>query len=183
MTRTEATTNDASLAVAVLCLGLIGGSALLAANWVGVRNEATFERHATTATAVVLETGDPDRSPGSIDVLVFPSERRHRFEVGSSEDYEVGQRVRVLVDRNDPDQMRLVGEWVNFVSTPIEAVSVLGFGAAIVAIPCGLWMLVWGYRTRRRASRVDPVRPEALTSQWRGMGPVAEGIGVERTEP
>jgi hypothetical protein len=121
-----------------------------------VRNEAAFGRHATTATAVVLETGDPDRTPGSIDVLVVASERRHRFEVWSSEDYEVGQRVSLLVDRNDPDRMRLVGEWVNFVSTPIEVVSILGFVAVIVAIPCGLWMVVRGCRTRRRAQRGRP---------------------------
>ena len=164
MPRTEATTKDVARGVAVLCLGLIGGGAWWAANGVRERNEATFARHATTAPAVVLETGDPDRIPGSIDVLVVTSERRHRFEVWSSDDYEVGQRVSVLVDREDPDRMRLVGEWVNFVSTPIEVISVLGFLAVIVAIPYGSWKVVRGYRTRRRARRVDPNRPEAAAS-------------------
>ena len=164
MARTEATTNEVATGVAVLCVGLIGWGAWWAADGVGVRNEATFGRHATIAPAVVLETGDPERIPGNIDVLVIAGERRHRFEVWSSEDYEVGQRVSVLVDRDDPDRMRLVGEWVNFVSTPIEVLSVLGFLAVIVSIPCGSWLLVRGYRTRRRAPRGDPDPPEAPTS-------------------
>ena len=161
-------------------LGLMGWSAWWAANGVGVRNEATFGRHATTAPAVVLETGDPDRIPGSIDVLVVASERRHEFEVWSSEDYEVGQRVSLLVDRNDPDRMRLVGEWVNFVSTPIEVVSVLGFLAAIVAIPCGLWTVVRGYRTRRRGPAGRPGPTGRAHVAQRGMGSTTAGVGSER---
>lgn len=138
--------------LSVLPVGLFGWVVFLP-GLAAERNEAAFARHARAEPAVVLETnGLAGIGPGGSVHVRLANEREEWFEAWDPDDYTVGRAVTVLVDRDNPDRMRLAGEEADFVSLPLELLFAVACVTTVVAVPVGLWLLV-RERTRQGARR------------------------------
>lgn len=163
-------------------LGFLGGFAALTLAIVLISlasdRQDLLVREGVRVTGTVVGVNHPLRGPNSVDYRYAFGGREYAGHIGASEFYELGERVTVFVDPEQPGRSTLPDEQPQ--SGPVYWVTIFAVVLGFAGVGAGGWSL-YLWRRRRRILRTSPWRRQSLRMEWLSRGRLRLVDGEQET--